>query len=380
MNTRKLLPAMIGAILAGGMASAQADVQVFGHLDESVNRIDGHSRSDTRLICTTCSIGFKGSEDLGNGLKAIFKLDYQFDINNRNTGKASAKSKKGKIVTGTSAGAVTGTTSAAIVTNVKDTSSITYRDQWLGLAGNFGQVRVGTISTVYKSHGAMLDPVYRTVVQQRDLGIQSGLHTGAGDNGQGRATNTLRYDSPSWNGLKVGGTYTLTPDTDNKGDNGYGGGISYQNGGILAFADYVTNDRGGDDEAWKLGAKYTLNNFSVFGQYEIDGGLITARRAGTITGGKQNGDGADVWMVGGVYTMGNNMLTASYGQGSALKKRKAASAQPALGSDDYIAWEVVGVHNLSKRTLAYAGYASVNPDQNGVHNTQQYTMGMKHKF
>ena len=39
--------------------------------------------------------------------------------------------------------------------------------------------------------------------------------------------------------------------------------------------DYLTNDSGGDDEAYQLGGKYTLNNFSVFGQYEFDKGLIT---------------------------------------------------------------------------------------------------------
>jgi len=68
---KKLLPTMIGAALVGGMAPAVADVTVFGHIDTSIDYEDrGDSR--TNLNSNTSSIGFKGSEDLGNGLKAIF--------------------------------------------------------------------------------------------------------------------------------------------------------------------------------------------------------------------------------------------------------------------------------------------------------------------
>ena len=88
--TKKLLPMMIGTALAGGMTAAMADVTVFGHLDTSVDYVDPNSSlidDDTNLNCNTCSIGFKGSEDLGNGLKAIFKIDFQYDSTERNTGR-----------------------------------------------------------------------------------------------------------------------------------------------------------------------------------------------------------------------------------------------------------------------------------------------------
>ena len=187
---KKQFPILLAAALAGGVSIAVADVTVFGHIDTSLDFDDQDGGADTtNLNCTTCSVGFKGSEDLGNGLKAIFKLDFQYDTTERNAGGA-----------------------------------LTDRDQWLGLGGVFGKLRVGTISTVYKSHGAMLDPIYRTVQQQRDRGLQSDLHRGAGEEGQGRATNTLRYDTPTWNGLGVGAHYTVQTETeaDSSSDNPWG--------------------------------------------------------------------------------------------------------------------------------------------------------------
>ena len=362
MNIRKLLPATIGAVLAGSMGLAQADVSVFGHIDESIVRNDnvgGSDTSDANFVCTTCSIGFKGSEDLGNGLQAIFKLDFQYDINNRNNGISGKEVAAG-------AGDPADVNGDGDKVSNSGKNGLFDRDQWLGLKGNnWGQVRVGTISTVYKSHGAMLDPIYRTSVQARDLGIQSNLHTGAGEEGQGRATNTARYDSPSWNGLKVAGTFTLDSGKGNgEDDNPYGVGASYENGGILVFADYITNNTGGDDSAWKVGGKYTLNNFAVWGQYEGDKGLISSKTAGTT------GDDANVYMVGGSYTMGNNLLTASYG------KQQSGSGKSTVGESNQ--YEIVGVHNMSRRSLVYAGYAKIDPDNSN--DTSLFTAGMKHKF
>jgi predicted porin len=359
--TKKLLPTLIGVALAGGMAAAQADVTVFGHIDESVvNSTDVvNDGYDTNFVCTTCSIGFKGSEDLGNGLKAIFSLDFQYDINNRNNGRVSVDRDTAGNVTDVS----------------KSSDSIIDRDQWLGLAGNFGQVRVGTISTSYKSHGALLDPGYRTAAQMRDWGIQSYMHNGAGENGQGRATNTARYDSPDWNGLKVTATYTLdsNPNDANGDNNPYGGGVEYSNGGLLVFADYFTTDQGSRDEAYKAGAKFTMNNFAVFGQYEVDDGLISQNTPFLSAVGATKG--ADVWMLGASYTMGNNTLYGSYAQGENADNTNL----PSLDTS-YDAWNVVGVHSMSKQTLVYLGYGNQDFDDDRAPDPEAWALGMKHKF
>jgi predicted porin len=332
---KKILSTMVGAVLAGGLSVAAADITVFGHIDTSIDATDQDGGSDDiNFHCNTCSIGFKGSEDLGNGLKAIFKLDFQYDVFSR------------------------------------DLSSLTDRDQWLGLAGsNWGQVRWGTISTPYKSHGAMIDPLYRTALQGRARGVQSDFHNGAGENLQGRADHTIRYDTPDWNGLKAAVFYTLdsnerdgVPGPGNpKGEEDndpYGVGVQYSNGGLLGFADWMDNngskkDTGGDISAWKLGGKYMLNagglKFGFYGQYED--ASIDEASASNITDLD-----FQLWHIAASAQMGNTMAYYAFGQGEYDFNGFGGK------SDDYDTWTLAIIHNMSKRTKVYMGFSQVDCD------------------
>jgi predicted porin len=347
---KKQLPILLAAVIAGGMSVASADVTVFGHIDTSLDFRDTDGGADTtNLNCTTCSFGFKGSEDLGNGLSAIYKIDFQYDT-------TEVESEDG---------------------------ALTDRDQWLGLSGVFGQLRAGTISTVYKSHGAMLDPIYRTSLQQRDRGLQSDLHNGAGERGQGRATNTLRYDTPTWNGLGAGAHYTVQTENElrTNADSPWGIGGQWNSGPFLVFADYITSDEGGDNSAWKLGGKYDLSIFSFFAQYEGDNGLISARGLNQTDG---DGDGADTWMLGATATLGNSLAYFGFGRGEEGSGGSTASY--------YNAWQLVGTHNMSRRTMLYGGYSEIRCDQKdndvclrigenkGDSKDRKFSFGMKHKF
>jgi len=322
---KKVLPTMIGVVLAGGVTVATADVALFGHIDESVDSIDiDGGYDDINLRCTTCSIGFKGSEDLGSGLKAIFSIDFEYDINNL-----------GQVDT-TTITAFTPSGSPTFITGVSTGSgAITDRDQWVGLAGGFGQVRIGTISTGYKSHGAMIDPLYRTALQGRDRGLQSRYHSGAGEELEGRATNTVRWDSADYSGIKLVAHYTIdSNETDGEDDNPWGIGASYENGGMLVFADYMTNDQSGtgDRDAWKLGGKYDMGMFSVMGQYEDYQ--------------KSSTDKEKVWHVAGTATLFG--VTAYLGLGK---------GEEDSSNNDYTAWTLAAMYNFSKNTMVYAGHS-----------------------
>lgn len=347
---KKILSAAIAGALAGSMAfAANADVTLYGQLDVSVDYLDvedvgaGFKGDDVSMNSNYSALGVKGSEDLGNGLKAIFMVEYQTDLTEGGGG-----------------GGVAG------------------RDRFIGLQGGFGTVRFGAMSTTYKATGAMIDPLWRTAFDTRDSALISGLHGGNGDDGQGRMSNAIAYDTPDFNGLSGAVTYSFDDDcpvgsaSGCQDDNAYSVGARYNNGPILAFVDYISSDKGGDDSAWKVGGRYKFGDFAVFGQYEVDDGLIST--------GPMNADGtprnstkdADVWTLGGSYTMGNVLLTASYGQGD-------DDNDPTFNSE-YDAWRVAGAYNFSKRTMLYGGYNQISDDCAGCGDTDHFAVGMRHKF
>lgn len=343
---KKILSAAIAGALAGSMAfAANADVTLYGQLDLSIDAVDrdnvpaGTKGDDINMNSNFSAIGVKGSEDLGNGLKAIFMVEYQTNI-------ADAGPNDSGLTTG--------------------------RDRWIGLQGGFGKVRFGAMSTPYKATGAMIDPLWRTAFDTRNFGLATNaLHGGAGDDGHGRMTKAVAYDTPDFNGFSAAAAYSFDDDCGIGSapgcadDDAYSVGARYNNGPILAFVDYVTSDKGGSDEAWKLGGKYSFGDLAVWGQYEFDKGMISARGVANNTT-----EDADVWQLGASYTMGNAMLVAGFGQGD---DNNAAGA-----STEYDAWRLVGAYNFSKRTMVYAGFAQEDYDATGEED--QFSLGMRHKF
>ena len=72
---KTMLALMLGA-LAGG-AAAQSNVAIYGIVDMALVRESGGTADTTKLtsgVAAGSRIGFKGSEDLGGGMAAIFLL------------------------------------------------------------------------------------------------------------------------------------------------------------------------------------------------------------------------------------------------------------------------------------------------------------------
>ena len=90
MNKRILVAAVLGSI--GVAAHAQSSVTLYGLIDAGVSYVNnssstvtGHSNSLTKYddgVAQGSRWGLKGSEDLGNGLKAIFTLENGFNSGN----------------------------------------------------------------------------------------------------------------------------------------------------------------------------------------------------------------------------------------------------------------------------------------------------------
>jgi predicted porin len=394
---KKLIASAVGLVMAGGMGLANADVKLYGQIDLSLNASDSDVKSaadpdirkiaqdgqtyrnDTNMESTNSNFGIKGEEDLGNGMSAFFKLEYETDL------AGGTGSDSGNALTG--------------------------RDQYVGLGWeNFGKLTFGTASTAYKDASKQIDPFYMTPLQSRAIGLQSNLHSGKGEEGQGRGTNMVRYDSPSLSGFSLTATYQF--DTDKQDQNvadcnavencedkdPYSVGLTYQAGNFYANAAYIDTQRDQDASAAQFAARYDWNDFSFHGIYELDNGLITAQANNGIgqdsSGGGANNadfsrgafarsDGADIWSVGATYTIGNNLIAADYGQRSDSDGKNGVgdpTSVPGVNDDiqSYNVWRVGAWHSFSKRTRVYAGYASVDYDKKGTDS--DFALGVRHNF
>jgi predicted porin len=86
---KKTQVALAALALVASTAALADGVTIYGTLDAAVARTTGHSTyfSGAGAMVAGNNIGFKGSEDLGNGMKASFNLEAGIDLNgNSNNG------------------------------------------------------------------------------------------------------------------------------------------------------------------------------------------------------------------------------------------------------------------------------------------------------
>ena len=75
--------ALFGAFAA--TAQAQSSVQIYGTVDAGLGKATDGTTAVTKR--DNNKLGFKGTEDLGNGLKAIFQLEIRYEIRHRHAWK-----------------------------------------------------------------------------------------------------------------------------------------------------------------------------------------------------------------------------------------------------------------------------------------------------
>jgi len=160
------------ALLSTLSVSAFAgDIDIYGKANLTIQSSDkGDDKgSFTEVKSNASRIGFKGGQDLGNDLEVIFKAEFQIDID--------GDSDKGK--------------------------SITDRNQYVGLKGNFGTVLLGVNDTVLKQSQGKVD-----LFSDLNSDIKSLWK------GENRMSDTITYKSPKFNGLQVGVTYVAEDAAD----------------------------------------------------------------------------------------------------------------------------------------------------------------------
>jgi predicted porin len=139
-----------------------ADVNIYGKANLTVQSSDDGDGTYTEVKSNASRIGFKGEQDLGNDLELLFKAEFQVDLD--------GDSAKG--------------------------DSITDRNQYLGLKGNFGTVLLGKNDTVLKQSQGKVD-----LFSDLNGDIK---HLWKGEN---RMSDTITYKSPKFNDLQLAVTY-----------------------------------------------------------------------------------------------------------------------------------------------------------------------------
>ncbi len=323
---KKLIALAVAAAVAAPMA-AMADVKISGYMHASWDFLDADEVNADESDDTTGVMGgaarathirFSGNEDLGNGLKAIWQIESQVD----NFGVGS-------------------------------------RNTWVGLAGSWGNFKMGRLDTPYKQSTGSLDVMGNTVGDYNNIIAQTST---AGNNFDERPTDTVSYWTPNFNGFSGG---IMRASMDQEEANGTSADdlevwsmmAKYQNGPF--FASLAWEDQSGgafnsttvdESDAWKLGLGYKFGNSRVGFIYEdIDHDAANSMRE------------REAWYINFGHKFGANRVAVAYGD---------MDDSDANGVNDGVDFWALGVyHSFSKRTEVYAIYADKDNDRNATVGT-----------
>lgn len=318
--------------MAAGSALAQSSVTVYGRLNETVERQKDGSTSSTQVVNNASRIGFKGTEDLGGGLKAFFLIEHGFNAD-----------------TGTTSGAFWG------------------RESNVGLShASLGTLRLGNMGPT-AAYFATADYIS---FHNHDTGTSSdAFYLYPGD-----ARNTIAYKTPTFAGLdaefQLGLRETAAENTQTLAVNYVGGplhlGAAYVNGPVTI--DGVTYN---DAQEIGLRAMVELGAFTV--------GSYWARNDGKIAGSDVE---RDTFRVSGMFTTGALELHANVGLASKIK----VNGSSADGTDAK-QFTLGANYNLSKRTKVYGFYTKVDNKANIAYYSsadgndfQSFAVGIRHNF
>jgi predicted porin len=231
MKKSLLALAVLGAF--AGVASAQSSVTIYGIVDAGVARIDNGGASVNRLDSgnnAASRIGFKGVEDLGNGLKGVFVLENGFDVSN---GAQSSSSNNGSSGTGAPAAAATGDGAFS-------------RLAYVGLEGGFGAVRLGRQNSQLKTAFVSIDP-FETSGLASGITYFTGGTNGAGGAALGampeRVSNQITYTSANLAGFTGQVGYVFGEQAgDNGANRSWGLQLGYANGPLNVQFGYNDQD------------------------------------------------------------------------------------------------------------------------------------------
>ncbi len=328
----------LAAVMATGAVSAQSSVAIGGVLDVGVVKPIGAKGLRLDAANGNNSLFFRGSEDLGGGLKAVFMLRMNFSP--ESGGQDGDRNGR----------------------------PLFQSESTLGLTGPFGAVKLGRSLTAGQSLAIPYDNFNSNLVAAAIPSALAGRYMTAPQledprdlAGLGR-TDGITYASPALGGLTVQGTYGFK---DSQGSGArYTGrnallslGLSYTTGPFRADFGAERN-RAGDRFTW-LGGIYDTGTIRLLAAYGVYSPLASINN----TIGR---------IVGINVPVGAATLKAVYGHNK-TQTLPAARSRLGLGVDYF----------LSKRTNLYVTIGHEGGTANtiaGVTQKNGYSLGLRHTF
>ena len=334
---KKIIALAIAAAISAPAFADTSNVTVYGKADLSYDSIKtGTATNGTagttsnRVSSNTTLIGLKGSEDLGDGLSAIWQVE-------------------SLILVGNTAGVATSTTAAS-------NAQIGNRNTFLGLSSaSAGTVVMGRHDTPYKISTRAYDVFGDGIADSRAL---TGGGVAAAASFDGRQDQVVAYISPKLGGvatLAVG--YVNLAPLDNVATQAKNSAVSVAGmfdigSGFGAALAYEAHDFGAagvtaatKEKATKIGASYTMDAINVNFAYEKTSDNLTA-----LTAANKNGH-SDYYLSGKYSLTANDAIKLAYTKANTINGLTGTDAkQVTIGYD----------HVLSKRTSVYALYTKLS--------------------
>lgn len=310
------------AVLAtcAGTAPAQSNVTIYGVVDVGLIKSNGRSAQVGKGDFNR--LGFKGTEDLGDGLKANFRLETRFQPD-------------------------TGTTEANGQRPLLQGSS------WVGLSGAFGAIRLGRALTPVQDSASDFDPFGFQTVGALDAIVGNYMSDTSTASSGNRFSNAVFYSTPAVNGFQVNVSVASKEALNGVPvvkSNPYSIATVYAKGALAAMVGYerATNQ----DTFLSLNGAYRVGAANLMASYS---------RFERVVGVNETN-----WLVGADIAVATGAVKLGYGR---IKPEAAgANRQIALGY-----W-----HTLSKRTMLYTDVTSRKPATGPSSNA--FDLGVHHTF
>lgn len=361
MKKSFLTIAVLASVVGG--ASAQSSVTVYGIIDyagvidsgatqgKSVRVTSGAGRADR--------LGFKGTEDLGDGYAAAFTLETGFCGDSAAPVVTSVPVKN-------SAGATIGTTATSVPNFCTANNQFMGRQAHGDLSGAFGAISAGRVYSLGYLNLSAIDP-FGAGYAGRVNNIVDASAT--------RLNNALQYRTPNFSGFTGAVEASLGETTGNwMASREVGASGVYAKGPVYAGLTYYSvNNANGVDQSrrnWLLGGAYD------FGVARLHG--LVQKSDGSPTGAAK----LDVleWMFGASVPLASGTLMTSYVHHDDRSIREQDANQLGVGYN----------YPLSKRTSMYAAFARIidrhgapflvgNQTDTGTGN-KAFNLGVMHNF